>query len=404
MPIFKYRAKNGPKSVEGSIEAQNKEEVIEKLHVMGYVPVRIEEGAKKVQSQPTASGVFLTRVKSRDVTIFTRQLSSLIKSGVPILRGLDIITNQSGNLHLKEMLTNIQAEVRDGKAFSSTLLSYPRVFSSLYVAMVRSGESSGTLQEVLLKIAVYRQKQEQIMSHVRAALAYPIFMAIVGAGTIIFMFTFVMPRLMRIFTKIGQDLPLPTQVLIAISSGLQKWWLWIILGAVILFFVIRQGTKTKAQKRFFSHLKLRLPLIGEFVHKSELARFSRTLEVLIKSGISILEALEVAIPVLDNEVIREEVARSEKDLREGSSFGRSLESAKSIPEFMTSLTIVGEESGRLDEAMAEIATSYERDTDEAVKMMTSLLEPLMILIMGLIVGLIVISMLLPIFQMNMMVQ
>jgi type II secretory pathway component PulF len=404
MAKFKYRAKDGLKNVEGIIEAQNKEEVVEKINLMGYVPVRIEEGAKEVKSQSVTSGVFFAKIKSRDISIFTRQLASLIKSGVPILKALNIISNQSDNPYLKSMLTTIQAEVRDGKAFSATLVNYPKVFSSLYVAMVRSGESSGTLQEVLLKIADYRQKQEQIISHVRAALAYPIFMAIVGAGTIFFMFTFVMPRLMRIFERIGQDLPLPTKVLMAISAGLQKWWPGIIIGLVALVFLVKKGAKTKAQKRFFSQLKLKLPLIGEFVYKSELARFSRTMEVLIKSGIPILDALEIAVPILDNEIIKEEVAKSGKDLREGSSFGRSLESAKSVPEFMASLIIVGEESGKLDEAMAEIATSYERDTDESVRMMTSLLEPLMILVMGLVVGFIVISMLLPIFQMNTMVQ
>ncbi|MFC1645935.1 type II secretion system F family protein [Candidatus Omnitrophota bacterium] len=404
MPIFKYRAKNGPQNVDGVIEARNKEEVVEKLNLMGYIPVRIEEGAKEIKSQSITSGLFLAKIKSRDITIFTRQLGSLIKAGVPILKALNIIANQSDNSHFKSMLGNIQAEVKDGKTFSSTLTIYPKVFSLLYVAMVRSGESSGTLQEVLFKIADYRQKQDKIISDVRAALAYPILMAIVGAGTIFFMFTFVLPRLMRIFARIGQDLPLPTRVLISISSGFQKWWLWIILGIAILFFVIRQGAKTKAQKKFFSHLKLRLPIIGDFVYKSELARFSRTLEVLIRSGIPILNAIEVAVPILDNEAIKEEVAKSGSDLREGSSFGRSLENSKLIPEFMTSLLIVGEESGKLDEAMAEIASSYERDTEEAIKIMTSLLEPLMILLMGLIVGFIVISMLLPIFQMNMMVQ
>lgn len=404
MAVFKYRAKNGPQNVEGVLEAQNKDGVVEKLNSMGYVPVRIEEVVKKGKSKQITSGALLGKVKSREITVFTRELASLIKAGVPILKALNIITNQSGSSYLKNMLTNIQTEVRDGAAFSSTLTNYPKVFSPLYIAMVRSGESSGTLQEVLFKIADYRQKQDEIVAQVRAALAYPILMAIVGAGTIFFMFTFVMPRLMRIFQRIGQELPLTTRLLISVSSGMQKWWLWIILIVAALILLIRQGAKTKAQKKLFSQIKLRLPLIGEFVHKSELARFCRTLEVLIRSGITLLNAIEVAIPILDNEAIKEEVSRSAKELKEGSSLGRSLESCKHIPEFMSNLIIVGEESGKLDETMAEIAFSYERDTDEAVKIMTSLLEPLMILLMGLIVGFIVISMLLPIFQMNMMIQ
>jgi len=404
MTVFKYRAKNGPESVEGTIEAQSKEEAVEKINILGYTPVRIEEGKERAKPKSITSGFFLGKIKSKDITIFTRQLASLIKSGVPILKALNIISNQSQNHHLKDILVNIEASIRDGKAFSSALSNYPRVFSPFYIAMVHSGESSGSLQEVLLRIADYRYKQDQIISHVRAALAYPILMALVGLGTIFFMFTFVMPRLMRIFLRIGQDLPLPTKILISISNGIQQWWLWAVIAIAVVLLVIKRGSKTKAQRKLFSKLKLRIPLIGDFIHKSELARFNRTLEVLIKSGIPILNAIDVAVPILNNEVIREEVAKSSKELKGGSSFGRSLENSKLIPEFMASLLIVGEEAGRLDESLSEIAASYERDTDEAVKMMTSLLEPLMILFMGLVVGFIVISMLLPIFQMNMMVQ
>ena len=192
------------------------------------------------------------------------------------------------------------------------------------------------------------------------------------------------------------------QFLLNISSALQHGWMWLLLGLIVIIVLIKQGAKTKAQKSFISHLKLHMPLFGPFYYKSELAQFSRTFELLIKSSIPILKAIKIAVPILDNTVIQDELMNSYKDLEEGSSFGKSLARSEVFPKFMTSLIIVGEESGRLDEALGEIASTYERDTDEAIKVMTSLLEPILILVMGLIVGFIVVAMLLPIFEINMM--
>ncbi|OGX37009.1 MAG: hypothetical protein A3G91_06250 [Omnitrophica WOR_2 bacterium RIFCSPLOWO2_12_FULL_50_9] len=406
MPTFKYRAKDGAHNIDATIEAQTRDEAVEKIHQKGYVPVRVEECTFKVEAKEAKAAVPLkgrsTKIKSKDVTVFSRQLASLIKSGVPILRGLKIINDQSDNPVFQKVLNDIQAQVTEGRALSEALTQYPKVFPSLYVAMVRSGETGGTLQEILVRIADYRQKQEQMFSQVRTALAYPAIMAVTGIGTIIFMLTFVMPRLMRVFSKMGQELPLPTQLLITTSEYLQKGWLGMGVGIILLIFLFKQTTRSKIQRLALSRLKLQIPLFGVFTLKNELARFTRTLELLLKSSVSILKAIRVAIPVLDNEVIKEELAKCSKDLEEGGSFGKSLEKSKLFPGFMTSLIAVGEESGRLDEALSEIASSYERDTDETLKVLTSLLEPLIILLMGLVVGFLVIAMLLPVFQMNTM--
>lgn len=403
MLTFKYIAKDGPKNVEGTVEAQTKEEAVEKISQMGYLPVRVESQPNDAEGEAAASRhIFAPRVKSKDVTIFSRQLASFVKSGVPILKGLSIISEQSENPAFRKVLGEIRSEIKGGASFSATLKKYPKIFSPLYVAMVNSGESSGNLQEVLLRIADHRQKQEAIVARVRSALAYPILMTLVGAGTIFFMLTFVMPRLMRIFERLDQELPAPTKFLINISEALQNGWIWMLLGLVVIIALIKQGLKTKAQQAFMSRLKLRVPVFGAFIYKSELAQFTRTLELLIRSSIPILKAIKVAIPILNNTVIQDELFKSYKDLEEGSSFGKSLSYSKVFPKFMTSLIIVGEESGRLDEALGEIAGTYERDTDEAVKVMTSLLEPVLILVMGLIVGFIVAAMLLPIFEINMM--
>jgi general secretion pathway protein F len=403
MTTFKYHAKDGPKDVKGTVDAQSKEDAVEKINKMGLLPVRVEiQTSSAERNTANSRHIFAPQVKSKDVTIFSRQLASFVKSGVPILRGLSIISEQSENPAFKVILADIKSEIKEGSSFSETLKKYPKIFSPLYVAMINSGESSGNLHEVLLRIADHRQKQEAIMTRVRSALAYPILMTLVGGGTIFFMLTFVMPKMMRIFARMEQELPAPTQFLINLSNWLQQGWMLLLVGAIALVILVKRGANTKAQKIFMSRVALSIPIFGTFVFKSELAQFNRTLELLVKSSISILKAIKIAIPIMNNMVIQAELLKSYKDLEEGSSFGKSLEQSKIFPKFMTSLIIVGEESGRLDEALAEIASTYERDTDESVKIMTSLLEPILILVMGLIVGFIVMAMLLPIFQINMM--
>ena len=422
MTKFKYLAKEtSGNTVEGTIEAESPDEAVEKISQLGYLPVRIQEAAVEEEEKPQAapqvsaprpevktssqpvhsSGV---KVKSKEITAFGRELSSLIRSGVPILRGLEIIAEPVENPQFKRLLMKIRDEVKEGKAFSAALSEFPRVFPPLYIALVSAGEASGTLDQSLIRITEYRQKQEEIHSHLRSAMVYPILMALTGAGTIIFMLTFVMPRLMGIFDRLGGELPLPTKILMSISSTFQHGWFWIAGAIALTLLTVTGSSKGKAQRLALSESALRVPVMGSLILKSEVARASRTLELLIKSGISIIKGIETVVPILGNEVLRREFSKCTQDLKEGGSFGKSLKKSKRFPVFMTNLIVVGEESGKLDEALSEIATFYERETDEALRMMTSLLEPLMILVMGFVVGFIVISMLLPMFELNMMVK
>ncbi|MBI5143998.1 MAG: type II secretion system F family protein [Candidatus Omnitrophica bacterium] len=408
MTTYKYRAKKGPGDiVEGAIEAPSESEAIDKLSHMGYLPMRIEVqsgGAVQDQGRAQAFKSSPGRVRSREVTVFSRQLASLLRAGVPILSAINIIAEQTENTNLKKVLYDIHDAVKEGENFSSSLMRYPRIFSPLYVAMVRTGENSGGLPEVLLRISDYRMKEDEIYSRLRMALAYPALMGAVGVATIIFMLAFVMPRLMGIFVNMGQNLPLPTRLLISISGGLRKWWWAIIVIFAIAVSLVKAQAKSKAGRIYFSMLILSIPIFGKLTLKAELSRFSRTLALLVESGIPILKAIDISIPVLENEIIRRQLAISYRELEQGGSFGRSLKNSKLFPLFMTNLIIVGEESGRLGEALAEVANVYEKDTDEAIKIMASLLEPLMILGMGLVVGFIVVAMLLPIFEINVMVR
>jgi type II secretory pathway component PulF len=410
MAIYIYQAKKDPQNtIEGRIEAQSEREAIEKISLLGLVPVSlradnvsaVESAGPQVMAEAGKSGV---RLSSREITIFSRQLASLLKSGVPILRSLIIIRDQATNRKLKSIVQNIYKEVEAGSVFSSVLAQYPRVFPALFIALIRAGEDSGALPEVLFKISDYRAKQEEVVSRFKMAMVYPALMAFVGIGTVIFMLTFVMPRLTRLYKDMGQGLPIPTKILIAVSTGLAQGWVWALLIIVAGIIIIKRYSLTKAGKIAKSVIQLNLPLFGNLVLKSELARFSRTLELLLRSGITILRAINVTIPVLDNEIIKSQLTASYKELEQGGSLGRSLKNSKIIPPFMTNLLIVGEETGKLDDALTEIAASYERDTEEAIRMMASLLEPLMILVMGIVVGFIVVAMLLPIFEMNVMVR
>ena len=405
MPEYKYRAKKGPVDiVEGLIEAVSEEDAIEKVSQLGVLPMHVELCRSDSRQKAGGAHRYGGRVSPREITLFSRQLSSLLKSGIPILSALDIIAEQSESANLKNILGEIKDKVKCGSTLSMALAVYSRTFSALYVAMVHTGEDSGALPETLLKIAEYRAKQEAMRARFRMAMAYPVLMAMVGIGTIIFMLTFVMPRLMRIFVNMGQSLPIPTKILIYTSSALQKWWLPILLVSGVALIILNRQSKTEIGKLSFSILKLRLPVIGKLVLKTELSQFTNTLGLLIRSGIPILKAIDVSIPVLGNEVIKRQLRQSYKDLEQGGSFGKSLKNSKLLPPFIANLIIVGEESGRLSEALSEIADTYEREVDEAMKTAANLLEPITILVMGLVVGFIVIAMLLPIFEINMTVK
>jgi general secretion pathway protein F len=402
MSAYRYKAKKGPEDIiDGVIEASSEKEAIEKISAMGFVPVSLNEErhAETPEALPAQSR---GRVRQREITVTSRQLASLLKSGVPILASIRIIAQQTENRYLKFILEAVSAQVKEGAVFSESLSQFPKVFSPFFRAMVHSGEESGSLPQVLFRVAEYRRSQEEMLSRFRMAMAYPILMAVVGCATVIFMFTFVMPRLTGLFSSMGQALPAPTRVLIAVSSGIKAGWLPVVIFLVFLVLILR--SKAVNSRASFGLLVMRLPLVGPIIVKMEISRFCRSLELLLKNGIPILKALEIATPIIANAALREQLKESWRQLEQGGSFGASLKESRIFPAFMSNLIIVGEESGKLDEALAEVAGVYERDTDEAIRVASNLLEPLMILALGLVLGFIVVAMMLPIFEMNLMPQ
>jgi type II secretory pathway component PulF len=403
MGIYRYTAKKGPKNIiSETMEAESSEEVVNKLTQQGYFPVKIEPLVGLKERSKRTSAIF-ANIRMRDVNIFTRQMASLIKAGVPLLKALNVILAQTEKQTLKNIISQIASEVKDGKTFSESLRSYPNIFPSLYISLIKSGEDSGTLDNVLIRLADHREKMEQIRSHVRSALIYPSLIVVVGILTVVVMMAFVVPQLRSVFTTMGQGLPLSTELLLAISDALRNYWLFILIG--LLGFVVIIRVFLVVEKTAFDEAKLRFPVIGNFIRKSELGKFNRTLGLLINNGIPILTALEITIPTLGNLVLQRKLKEVTEGLKSGISFSAGLNrtTGKHFPPFMINLIAVGEEGGQLGNTLDEIAGSYERETEEMIKIGLSLLEPVLILITGLVVGFIVVSILLPIFTMGTMV-
>ncbi len=394
MSHFIYKAKKGPKEViEEKIEAESEASAVRQLIQQGYYPIWVKE-VSSVAAQKRKP------VKAKDLAIFTRQLSELLDSGLALYEALNIIENQIELPGLKEIIKGIREKVRDGNTFSDSLKDYPRVFSNLYVNLVRSGEAGSMLGDVLNNIADFLEKEEDVKSRVLAALAYPMLMLIVGAGTIFILTGFVIPKLANMFVEMGETLPLPTRILIGFSDFIRSYWilLAIFVGGAI-FFAVRSKSKGSIDR-----FKLKLPIVGALVRDSELARFSRTLSMLLKNGVAILSALKITSDVIENEVIKNEALKIYNDVREGSSLAAAIKKNTSFPQFIVNMATIGEEGGMLDKTLFKAAKSYEIESDRKIKILSSLLEPAIILIMGVVVGFIVISMLLPVFQISLTAQ
>lgn len=401
MPIFAYRAKKGPQEIiEGTVEAESREGAIAKIDRMGYVPVQVGLRESFLPAAPIVHLSLFNRVRSRDLTIFTDQLATLVKSKVPLFEAINILSTQTENPVLERIISYISDELKNGKTLSESMSKYPKVFPPLYISMIHSGESGGVLEKTLSRLAQFREEEEEIKAKISSALAYPIFIILVGLITIFLLLTFGIPRLVSLFSEAGQSLPLPTQILISISQGIRNYWFWILTIIIFSVFILRRKQAMKKEKVIFDRLKLRLPVLGGLTKKAMLAGFSRTFATLLANSIPVFQALEIIVPTLNNEIFKRELEKVHTDIIGGLSFAQSMRRSDWFPSFMINMIAVAEKGGNLQEVLLEVANFYEREVNKLVKIMTSLLEPIIILVMGLIVGFIVMAMLLPIFQIN----
>lgn len=400
MPIYLYKATtlNG-QTVEGSMDGKDEETILQSLHQLGYIPIRILSAQEKA-ARLRLSSFLPQRVTIKDLFIFTQELSTLISAGLPIDRSLKILGELTENVRLREVVKDILKRIEGGNSLAEALASHPRIFSKLYVNMVRAGESGGILETILSRLAQYLQSIKEIREYLVSVMIYPLILTIVSGLSVAILVTFVIPRFGRIFSDMGQAVPLPTQIMLFISQGVRGYW-WAGIGGIVLIYFGLKIYLQKEERRFkWDRFKLRWVAVGDLIKKVEVARFSRTLGTLLQSGVAILPALNLAKEISQNLVISKSIAHVHDRLREGKAISRSLEEADVFPPLALHMIGVGEETGRLDEMLIKVAETYEENVQNTAKRLVSLLEPLIILIMGTVVGFIVISMLLAIFSIN----
>ena len=405
MPVFTYKAKDRRgEIIADTMEAENQHTVITKLQADGYYPlsIRVEQVKKKITPPTRPSGQ--KKIGAKEFTVFTRQLSSLLNSGMPLVRCLDVLIRQFHNQKLKEVLVEARNDVREGKSFSEALAKFPRIFPRLYVSMVKAGELGGVLEQVLERLADFYERQQQLRSQVVTALAYPAIMIAVGFLTVIFLFTYVIPKFVYMFAEIERALPFPTRILVATSSHLKSYGLFYLSGFIVIFSLLRQAVKTKEGKIIYDRIRLKLPVLGVLIQKLILSRITRTLGTLIQNGVPVLTALDMVQEVVDNEIIRQDLKRIRGRVESGEGLSGPLAKSPFFPPLIADMVAVGEESGQVEVSLIRISDSLDREIENLLKTLTSLLEPVLILCLALVVGFIVLAMLLPVFEMSSMVQ
>lgn len=401
MPTFAYKVKKNPEEFfSGTMEAKSERVVSLKLKRLGYSILDICE-AKALSRDVSLS---FRRITSSQVTLFTRQLSNLLNAGMPLEKSLTILIAQTENPKLVRVIESLRTQIQGGNTFHEALSLCPRVFSSLYVSLVHAGEVGGMLEKVLERLADYQEKEEELKGKVISSLSYPFLLIFVGITTIFVLITFVLPRFTTMFQDMGQILPLPTRVLINLSTVLQSYWWMAILGIVIITLLIKRLTSSGAGRLLLDQFKLKSPLFGKLLRKMEIAKFSRTLGTLLENGTSLLPALKIVARTITNQVIANEVDKTHKQISEGARLEESLRKSNQFSPMVVNMIAIGEESGNLEGVLSKLASAYDQEVDRTVKVLTSLLEPAMILVLGACIGFIVLSILLPIFQIDVLVR
>jgi general secretion pathway protein F len=389
--LFSYRAISTDGTVvEGVIEAAEERAVLEKLKVTGVIPLKVtipRERSRRIVRFRSTRGDLLT---------FTTELSALLGAGLPLDRSLTILSSISESESMKGVIGSILKSIREGIAFSDALQRHPKIFPSLYVNMIRAGEMGGVLDVVLEKLGEFQESTKELRDHVFSAMIYPTILLITGGLSVILLLTFVLPRFSVIFTELGSALPLPTQILLAFSNGLKSYWWLVLFLAVGGWVAVRTYTRSETGRIRWDGAKLRL--VGDLVRKLETARFCRTLGTLLRSGVSLIPALNNAKDVVNNRVVASAIDEVTKGAKEGRGIAGPLSSGRVLPPLALSMIQVGEETGQLDTMLLKVATTYEKSLKEAIKRFISFLEPAIILLMGLVIGFIVVAMLMAIFS------
>jgi general secretion pathway protein F len=408
MPVYEYKALTPKgKTTSGIIDAESPIIARQKIRAFKAFPVAVKEvhdSPTKKESRTLSYARYFQRVTPAEVSVMTRQLATLISAGFPLVSAIDILIPQTRSNAFKGQLAKIKDSIVEGNSFARSLSLYPRSFSELYVNMMHAGETSGTLEIVLERLADITEGQQALKQRIRSALAYPVLMTFIGTVVLFLLLTFIVPSITSIFTDMDQTLPAPTIFLINTSAFFKKYWWLIVVAGVAMLLVFRSISKTAKGRHFLDKRVLLLPGFGQLSKKLDVARFARTLGSLLENGVSMLTALEVVKNIVGNQLIANTIEDAAKEVEKGQDLGTALAKSKIFPDISIQMIIVGEQSGRLESMLNKIADVFEGEVESSVMSMTSLIEPLMILIMGIVVGFIVLSICLPIFEMNQLVM
>ena len=416
MPTFHYIAldQNGQETA-GDLDAASEADAINQLRQSGLYPTSVaaegqgQSAAIKKRAKSSAKGKTKTvkiganaKVKSKSLMIFTRQLATLIDSGLPLLRGLTVLGRQEPNPVMKGTINTLAENVQTGSTFSESLQQYPRIFNKLYINMVKAGELGGVLELVLNRLAEYQEKAQKLKNKIVAAMVYPIIVMFIAAGIMVFLMLVIVPRFESIFDDMipggKSKLPALTKFVIGFSRSMMDN-LWYIIGTITAIIVgWRMMAATKGGRRWIDRMKLKLPLFGDVQSKTAISRFTRTLGTLVTSGVPILQALNITRDTAGNTIVSDAITKVHDAVKEGESMVAPLESSGVFPPMVISMVDVGEETGQLPEMLLKIADVYEDEVDNAVSALTSMLEPLMIVVLAVVVGTIVMALFLPLIE------
>lgn len=400
MPLFEYSGFNTKgNKVSGVVEGSSRQMALKQLKVSGIVATDLAQQISKPYNGWELLAIFRQqRVPVMELSSATRQLATLLGAGIPLAETLATVAGQQDHAALGKALNQTREELLQGKALHEGLALQSHIFSDLYINMVKVGESCGSLDQVMNRLADYLEEQARLRSRIFSAMAYPLLMGLIGVGVLFFLLTFVVPKVTRMIENIGQELPLPTRMLIGVSDFFSSFWWVLLLVAGAAFFAFQRHLRTEEGRFQLDRYKLSLPLFGKLNLLLSTARFTRTLSTLLRSGVPLLAGLEIVQNIMTNRVFKKMLDDTITAVREGESLSEPLQRAKIFPKMVSQMAAVGEKSGELEEMLLRVAEAYEHQVDAKIDAMLSLLEPCMILVMGTVVGFIVLAVLLPIFQ------
>jgi general secretion pathway protein F len=408
LAVYEYKALNEKgKELSGIVEAESRISAAQVLKKMALYPLTIDEATETTverKKQPLSFSTIIGRIKRRDISVFTSQFAALVQAGMPVVDAFEIVIQQTEKSSVRRVLSMIKEEVNKGVNLADAFRLFPKYFPSLYVNMIRAGEESGSLEIVLARLADFLEKQLEMRSRIMATMAYPILMLIVGSTVVFFLVTFVIPTVSGIFKEMNQALPLPTVILLSVSGFLKVGWPYLLVALIGLFLAGKSYTRTAKGKAAMDRLKLKIPIFGTQYKKTIMTRFTRTLATLLGNGVPVVTSFDILKSLIDNTLISAEVEKARDEIKEGKEISKPLAASGIFPPVIVSMIAVGEKSGQLEEMLNRVSTIMEAELDSSLRRLMSLVEPLMILFMGCIVGFIVISILLPIFEMNQLVK